>query len=176
MTNKHQRLWRSIEGDVTTIADKTFPFPHLAGIFSGLLIRKYDASSLCSPIKRHAIIRMIFFHMNLSSLDEDELAKLETHFSLFLLNAMSNSNKEGYKTIDASVELELATVDTYDEEEVAWAFGLPEPASIASIAALPSQVFHDEAFSNSICLEEYYCGVTVTQLPCYDFHRGCTEM
>ncbi|XXG69126.1 hypothetical protein AAC387_Pa06g2065 [Persea americana] len=103
--------------------------------------------------------------MNLSSLDDDELAKLETHFSLFLLNAMSNSNKEGYNTIDASLELEFAMVDTYDEEEVAWAFGLPVPAARASIVALPWQVFNDEAFSNRSCsiyLDEYSSRITVT--------------
>lgn len=60
---------------------------------------------------------------------------------------------EGYNAFEADVILEVATVDTFDEEEVALATGVA-PRSRSSIEALPSQDIDDGDSSNecTICL------------------------
>lgn len=66
-----------------------------------------------------------------------------------------NSNDEGYKVFDVFVVLEVATANTYNEEEVAQATNIAASSLRSSIQALPSKE-------------------TVTQLPCSgDCYRGC---
>lgn len=129
--NKQQRFWRSHEGDVTTITDATF-LPRLFPFSSFLTYELEDnAKELWSPVKRHSLIRQLIVLFRLTSLDV--LAELETQLSLCLLNAVSTANDEGYGAFCADVVLEVATVDTYDEEEVALATIVdPESSSCCS--------------------------------------------
>ncbi|KAJ8637335.1 hypothetical protein MRB53_011602 [Persea americana] len=168
-TNTHRRQLRSFEGDVPTTSD-------------GLLVKVYwESNLLWSPTQRHSLIRRALSCLDLISVIV--LAELESQTSLCLLNLVSNAEDEGYSAINVVLNIDVATVDTYDdEEELARAIsehtGVAGPALRSSIKALPSQEFDDRnSFDKcNICLDDYSHGVKVTQLPCsHDFHRECIE-
>lgn len=181
--NTHQRFWHSAEGNVTLTEDMPFPpfvlstFPHSTSIWELVGER---AECLWSPTERDSLIHDILSSFRLTSLSE--LANLEAEVSLGVFNLFSTSKDEGYNAINVMVFIEVSTVDTYDEVEVAWAMResmiVTNPAPRSSIEALVSHVLDDMILSDTcaICLGEYSCGMMVTGLPCsHDFHRGCIE-
>lgn len=151
--NKLQRFWRSAEGNLTAIIDETFP-PIMARVTSRITstieLDKEDARYLSSPAGAHLLVHNILRYFNLTTLSE--LVELETQVSLCLHNAASSAKDEGYQAIDAAVVIEVATIDTYDEEDAVWstnvASNVAAPASGSSIKALLSQVFDNEDSSD----------------------------
>lgn len=157
--NTHHCLWRCPEGDVVTTIAGTFPPVHL-------MTPPLDMNTLLSPTSRDSLVRGTISCFHLSSFGE--LVELETRVSLCLLNLVLAAAYDGYSAMNAALLIDVATIDTYyDEEDVARA---------TSIEALPSQPFDGKNSSKecTICLDEYSPAVTVTRLPCsHDFHRGC---
>ncbi|KAJ8620338.1 hypothetical protein MRB53_028867 [Persea americana] len=177
--NTHRRLWHSVEGDVTTIFERTYP-----AFTSKVYLDKDNANLLWSPTETDSLIRtmMSFFRIPCEFRSLNEFAELETQVSVYLCNLVSNAKDEGYSAMDVVVVIDIATVDTYNQEEVERI--ARESASVAgpvvrfSIEALSSHVLDDiNSYDEcSICLDGYSRGMTVTQLPCsHDFHRGCIE-
>ncbi|RWR77168.1 E3 ubiquitin-protein ligase RING1-like protein [Cinnamomum micranthum f. kanehirae] len=168
-TNTHGRQLRSFERDVPTTSDE-------------LLVKVYwESNLLWSPTQRHSLIRRVLSCLDLISVSV--LAELESETSLCLLNLVSNAEDEGYSAINVVLNIDVATVDTYDDEEefaraISEHTGVAGPALRSSLKALQSQEFDDRnSFDKcNICLDDYSHGVKVTQLPCsHDFHRECIE-
>lgn len=139
----HQRFWRSVEGEVAPILDTTFPplvFETFPRTFLKYVLDEKTAEGLWSATERDSLVRNFLSYIKLSHFD---WTNLETQLSLCLFNLVSTAKDEGYSAIDVVVSIEVATVDTYNEEEVAWAVRefvtVANPAPRSSVEALPSQ-------------------------------------
>ncbi|KAJ8638094.1 hypothetical protein MRB53_012361 [Persea americana] len=87
--NIHQRLWRSAEGEVTKIYDRTFP-PYATKVTQ-------NKDDLLSPIEIDSFSRnaISFLRLLTDFKSLNEFAELETRISAHLLDLVSNAKDEG---------------------------------------------------------------------------------